>query len=463
MRTVARILLILFVVRLYGVSDFGRLGETVAIVELAAAMATFGLNKTMLGELAGADDPAEGKIILEALAIATCVSFVVAGVLWLLWPLITGQTSTSTGIFLLGIPLIALAEIALTATRHRRTVAWDMIVKAAVKPWSFLLFALIGYFLADIGLPSVQMLITAYVASLLLSALIAFGALLVASGFKLFAAFRHFGLSNTFGLARASFPIAVNETAIFAFRRIDIILLALIAGPTSTGVYYMAQQIGTAVEKVRYLFEPMLAPIVAQSTSLDSIGYHLRRLCLGIFATQLAILPLIAIMGQPLLSWLGLGFTTGLIVTLVVMVGELFDGSFGLCELPVIYRHPQWPPRVVLAALVLEIGLVWLLASYFGALGAATGFAVAMLMLACARLILVRRLYKLSIFGMYYGIALLIYLIAGGFVTLGLMLSGEDSTSAPFAASVSFLILYGGGIWLFLRKYTAGISVENTV
>lgn len=460
-RTVARILLIVFVARLYGVSDFGRLGETVAIVELAAALATFGLNKTLLGRLAEADSSAEGKTVLEAFAVAVCMSAAIGGTLWLIWPLVFDPGAGSLRFAALGIPLIALAEIALTATRHRRTVAWDTIVKAAVKPWSFLLLALIGYFWAGVGLTSGQMLILAYVGSLTLSALIAFGVLAFASRFNLFSAHRHFSLSGTFGLARASLPIAINETAVFAFRRLDIILLALVAGPAATGIYYMAQQIGTVVEKVRYLFEPMLAPVIAQSGSLDAIGYHLRRLCLGIFATQLAIFALIAILGQPLLSWLGPGFAAGLIVALVVLVGELFDGSFGLCELPMVYRHPHWPPRVVLAALALETGLVGILASQFGALGAAAGFATAMLVLAIARLILLRRLYGLSIVGMGYGVALLTGIIAGCLVALAVELSGADSILALVAASVSFLILYGGGIWLLLGRRTIGTSVAN--
>ncbi|QLC24407.1 polysaccharide biosynthesis protein [Parasphingopyxis algicola] len=460
-RTVARILLIVFVAKLYGVSDFGRLGETVAIVELAAALATFGLNKTLLGRLAGDDASDESKIVLEALAITACVSFLVTGALWVLWALIAGQTDGGTRIALMGIPLIALTEIALTATRHRRTVAWDTIVKAAVKPWSFLLFALTGYLWAGGEPSSTQTLILAYVASLTLSAVIAIGALFFASRFTLSAALRHFSLSDTFRLARDCLPIAVNETAVFAFRRIDIILLALVAGPAATGIYYLAQQIGTVVEKVRYLFEPMLAPIVAQTNSLDIIGYHLRRLCLGIFTTQLAILVLIAILGQPLLDWLGAGFAAGLTVALVVLVGELFDGSFGLCELPTVYRHPHWPPRLVLAALVLEIGLVWLLASHFGALGAATGFATAMLLLAIARLMLIRRLYGLSILGKRYGVALLTGAVAAVSVLFGFRLSSDHSMLTAIAASVSFLILYGGGLWLFPRNRAAGVSAAN--
>lgn len=462
-RTVARILLIIFVARLYGVSDFGRLGETVAIVELAAALAIFGLNKTMLGRLANTGSHKEAATILEALTIAACVAFLLVCALWFLWPQFSDQAAGSTRIALLGIPLIALAEIALTATRHHRTVAWDTITKAIVKPWSFLLFALVGYVWAGSGPSPAQMLIIAYVASLGAATLTAAVALFMTGGYRMASALRYFSLTDTYCFARSSFPIAVNETAVFAFRRADIILLALVAGPTATGIYYLAQQIGTLVEKIRYLFEPMLAPIIAQSRSIETIGSHLRRLCLGVFATQLAIVALIAILGQPLLAWLNAGFAAGLIVVMVVLIGEVFDGSFGLCELPMVYRHPQWPPRLVLVALALEVGAVWLLASQLGALGAAMGFAAAMGLLAIGRISLVRRLYGIGVLNRRFGIALLTALVASVPVALTFLAPGSYAILASIAASVSFLILYGGGIWLFLRRQISNAATANAV
>ena len=100
------------------------------------------------------------------------------------------------------------------------------------------------------------------------------------------------------------------------------------------------------------------------------------------------------------LLWLPADKIAGLIVVLTVLIGELFDGSFGLCELPMVYRNPAWPPRLVIAALAIEIGLVWLLAREFGAVGAALGFAIAMLALAAMRIAMVRQLYGFTVIGM---------------------------------------------------------------
>lgn len=452
-RMAARIMLIIFVARLYGVEDFGRLGETVAVVELAAALATFGLNKTLLGVLAASGENGLGRAIIEAMLIAFGVSAIIAIPLWFAWPMIFNPATLDTRFAIFGIPLIALAEIALTATRHRRTVAWDTIVKALVKPWSFLLFAMLGYFWASEAiLSSGEALILAYVCSLALSALAAFGALIHVFGISLFGLGNGTNFRQILIHMRNSLPIALNETAIFAFRRIDIVILGLVAGPTATGVYYLAQQVGTVVEKIRHLFEPMLAPIIAQSRSLPVIGHHLNRLCFLVFSIQLAIFCVFAIVGQPALEWLGSGFAFGLVVVLVILMGELMDGSFGLCELPLVFRNPAWPPRVVLGALGIEILLVSVLASWFGALGAALGFAVAMTVLGISRIALVRSLYRFRILDTGYVIALGICFIAV-VASYGVYpIAAKLGPVAPVPVGIVFLLLYVGGMVLYSRK-----------
>ncbi len=408
----ARVLLITFVARFYGIDDFGRLGEAVAMLELLAAFATFGLTKTLLGNLGAIDAPEgmpaidPGKHIVDGLALVSGISIIIMVILWFAWPYVLPASLSGSQFLLLGIPLIALTEVATTATRHFRTVFWDTLVKAFVKPWSFLLLGIFAYYVVrGFTLPSghvitsEQALLVAYVGSLLLSAIIA----LIAMGKSFSAQTRRLArmptLAGVFAMARSSWPIALNETGVFAFRRVDILLLAAVAGPTATGVYYLAQQIGTVAGKVRHLYEPMLAPIIAQSRSLETIGAHLTRLTLFIFAIQMIIISVFVIFGSTILELLGAGFAAGILVVIVILVGELMEGSFGLSELVMVYRDPALPPRQVLLTLALEVELVWFLADRFGAMGAAIGFAVSMTALASMRIFMVRRLYGLKVLG----------------------------------------------------------------
>lgn len=406
----ARLLLITFVARFYGIEDFGRLGEAVAMLELLAAFATFGLTKTLLGNL-GASRPGEdsttlnpGKHIFEALALVSVLSAFVMAILWAAWPYVLPASLSGSQFLLLGVPLIALSEVATTATRHFRTVFWDTLVKAFVKPWSFLLLAVFAYyFVRGFTMPSghvitsEQALLIAYVGSLLLSATIALLAMSKAFASEPLHLAKMPTVAGVVALARSSWPIAINETGLFAFRRIDILLLAIVAGPTATGVYYLAQQIGTVAGRVRHLYEPMLAPIVAQSRSLETIGSHLTRLTLFIFTIQIVIISVFVIFGGDILELLGASFAAGILVVIVILIGELMEGSFGLSELVMVYRDPAWPPRLVLGTLMLEIVLVWYLAEPYGALGAAIGFAISMAALATMRIVIVRKLYGINV------------------------------------------------------------------
>lgn len=403
-RILARILLLTFVARMYGIEDFGRLGETVALVELLATLATFGLSKTLIGKLSESESSDDnGKDIANALALAGTLSVAIAGILWIGWSAIASPELAGSQFVLLGIPLIALAEVATTATRHHRTAFWDMLVKALVKPWSFLALSVMVYYgivkgqWVPIDVSSEQALLMAYVGSLTLTAGAAFLALLKSFGLVLFKRSDVPIRVGALKLARRSWPIALNETGLFAFRRIDVIILAVVAGPKETAIYYMARQIGTIVEKVRHLFEPVLSPIIAQSTSLEDIGAHLSRLGFFVFSVQLLVICLFAIFGSTILSYLGSGFATGVLVVLVILLGELFDGGTGLSELPMVYRDPVWPPRMVLTTVIIEVVLVWVLAQQFGALGAAIGFAASMFVLSVMRLLMVRRLYGFSV------------------------------------------------------------------
>ena len=463
-RMLARILLIVFVAKLFGASVFGRLGETVAIVELAAAFATFGLNKTLLGELAR--EEAEGNPIktrlVEALMLTCLVSFAIAGLLWFAWPLLF-PTDAAPRIAIIGVPLIALTDVTLTATRHHRTVAWDTIVKAAIKPWCFLIFALVAYgivtdrianWLSFTSMP--HALIGAYVGSLIVSAAVAFAVTARMFRGEMARAPNH---AEVFGLARRSFPIALNETGLFAFRRIDILLLGMLAGPAATGVYYLAQQIGTIVGKVRHLFEPMLAPIVAQSFSLDVIGAHVKRLCLFIFTVQLGMIVFVQLIDNALLAWFGPGFAAGSAVLLLILLGELLDGSFALSELPLVFRHPKWPPRAAMAALLLEFILVAVLARYFGAAGAAAGFAAAMLLLATIRLTLVHHKYDFRVITQTYLLVALIALACAAPAFIFVQFA-PGAWMASLAAGLLFVLFYGGATFrLLCRKPPVDASV----
>lgn len=396
-RLSARILLMLLAGNFFGVAALGRLGETAALLEISAALGILGLKRALLGVMA--NNERDGIPVNQALTDAFALTLVSGGIICLLltalWSVIYGETTYLPRILALTVLGIIITEVALTATRHRRIVRWVVFSQSIVNPWSFLGLAILAYFL-DSGPGG---LIWAYAGSVALTTMVAL------MGF-----FRVFGWRGMFGqmpsfagawkLARISAPTGIAEIGAMMFRRIDILVLGIVAGPQLTGIYYMGQQISTVVHRIYDLFEPIVAPVIAQAWDrggVKSVEQQLSRTCRWIFTLQLGLLVPLAVFGDRVLGLFGDGFAVGAAAMIVLFLGEIADGSFALVELPLVFRRPKVTPILILAALALEIAGVYLLGSLYGPIGAAAAFAGTMVALSLARLVVVRKLLNISV------------------------------------------------------------------
>lgn len=447
-RTVARVILILFIVQLYGLGSFGYLGEVAAMVELLAALAGFGLPKTLMAYLDKVDGnpEAEGQLISNAIMLAAMLGTGFGLVLWLIWPFIFPVVSGVPSYVTSAVVLIAVTELLLTVTRSKRVIRWDALVKGFVKPWSFLLFSVGGYFLlVRTGyLSPVAALFAGYMASTLLAALIAL------TGFARTRRKHYHPLvlptfSGVRTLSKASFSTAIVDAGSFSFRRLDIILLGMIAGPTATGIYYLVQQLATVVEKMRHLFEPMATPVLAQARSMAVTNSHLKKLCLWIFSAQVGLAMIFTLFAVPILGLFDAVYGQAILLMAILLAGEIAEGTSGLIELPLIYKRPVVASRNIVIAFLCEIGLVIAGSWHFGILGAAGGFTGAMLLLALLRFVSARRALGLTVLDSSYAKPL----IAAIVTTISMM-------------GLSMILVADSGLNLAL-SVTAGVLLYVTV
>ena len=86
-RIVARVLLILYVVKLYGLGSFGYLGEVAASVELLAALSCLGLPKTIMAyfDRYKSDTQKSANLTANAFVLTAFISLILSGILALLW------------------------------------------------------------------------------------------------------------------------------------------------------------------------------------------------------------------------------------------------------------------------------------------------------------------------------------------------------------------------------------------
>lgn len=172
------------------------------------------------------------------------------------------------------------------------------------------------------------------------------------------------------------------------------------------------QQLVTIPHKISGMFEPMLSPVMASlhnQRRSRQIQANLMSVCRWVFTFQLALsIPMIVFSG-PLLMLFGSDFSAGALVLSVLLIAELVDGTFLSVETPLVYARPKIPPTLLVLAIIIEVLLIALLSSIFGAVGAAWGYLFTIVFLTAGRLVMLRQTLGINVINNSY----LIPLIAG--------------------------------------------------
>lgn len=397
-RMIARLAMIYFAGAYYGKAAFGHLGEVAAITEILAAVAVLGLKRALLDMLSakGAEERT-AQIIKEALVASLILGGVMSLALGSAWSFLFPDLDMPLVLYL-AVPGIVVAEVAGTAIRFKRIIRWEVIARCVMEPWAFFASVLIFYWIGMLEMG----LIAGYAISCIAAAVGISIGLSGAIGWKnvLAAPLRP---RQLYRIPRKSFPVGVTDIGVMMFRRADILVLSLFAGKEVTGIYYMAQQIVTVPHKIYQLFEPMMAPVLAKlhhSDRREQIAAKLAGFCRWVFTLQLAITIPFIFFGSELLGLFGPEYMVGGLVLAALLVAELMDGSFALTETALVFARPKIPPKLILMALIIELGSIYLLASAgYGAEGAAAGFAIAMGSLAVARLVMLKKHLGFKIIG----------------------------------------------------------------
>lgn len=454
----ARVTFLFFAGNFYGADRLGTFAYTIAIVETLAALATFGMKRSLFPALKEAKphSDSERQIAFSAITLATVLGIGFAFLLaYVLWPIFEMPVGTSAFyLFAFTIPLLSISEVFLSLTRHRRKIKYEVICRSIVEPWSIMLFSVGAYFagLQDEGL------LMAYFFALSLSLIISI------IGFsKLYniVAMLKAGISLKAikTLFTFSAPTAVVEVIALAFRRIDIFFLGMFTSDVVVGIYYAAQNIATLVEKIRHIFDPILAPIVSQtmtSRGLKAAGIQLEQVCRVIFTLLAMQTLLLSFFAEPILNGIGDGMGIGALALVILMVAEAIDGSLASAELPIVFKRPHFNLILSITGISIHIAGCLLLIPSYGAVGAALSLLMALGTLNVLRLIFAKRLFNINILSPLY------YKPLSALLVSGLCLYGVDSYIQPLREAFFWPI----GIVICISIYVGvlkllGISEEE--
>ncbi len=449
-RLIARTLLLLIAGKVYGAEAIGVLGIFAAATEIGAAIATLGLKRgllIMLSADAKTATPPQARVV-EALCLGAVAGLLISAALTLIWRFALRDAWAIWPILFLAPLAIALTDIALAATRWRRVMWWEAASRAIVEPWSFVALAT-AFSFAGAG---VNGLLAAYAGSTIAAFSVAAIGLMKTYGLR--ALWRSGAqISNWRAIAARGAPVAVTDLGNIALRRVDLIVMAAFVSPKWAGVYYMAQQLASIPQKTYPLFEPMLSPVVAQlhtHNERKKLRAIVAGVCRWVLIIQLAISVPMMVHGDRLLALFGPDFSTGAGVLAILLLAEAIDGAFSAAETPLVYARPSIPLGTLMATVAIEVAGIAALSSAFGAIGAATGFLIAIIFLANARLIMLYRQLHITVIDRDFiaPISIAAFVIAAA-------AAGRYFTEAPSIGVMALAIACAVAVFFALARFFA--------
>ena len=358
-----------------------------------------------------------------------------------------GQATTDLQILALFIPFAGLENVALAATRGLGTMKANAVVE-------------------QIGRPIVQLVLVAAAAFLVASG----GVLSFAWAFSYAPAAllgwvwlrrlrrRHVSVIEQSHESRMrefwkfSAPRSLASVAQLAMQRMDIVLVAALAGVVQAAIYTGATRFIVAGQMGRNAVSLAVQPQLAEAMAKDDRHSANRLYQVSTAWLMMVTWPLylfLIIFGTTLLHIFGRGYNAGTVVLVLLSVSMLIATLCGDVDVVLIMaRKTTWSLGNVLLGLSLQIGLdIWLIPEH-GLLGAAIGWSVAIAVKNLSALLQISISMGLQPFGPSSFAAAGASVIAFGLVpTVVRLVAGQTWLAVAVALAVG-TVVYLGLLWV---------------
>lgn len=460
----ARFLFLFVAGRLFGATLFGAYSIATAIVE--AGVIAGGLStKWMLFKWLNERDAEGGRlpihVVLDTALMVFAASCAIALMLMALVS-VAPETwfgeNTEAAILALApmIPLQALIELLLGATRWTELMRYEVIAKNVMQPYASIVIAFGAWWLGWVQ----QGLWLSYVAGTIASlAYTVYAVRRCFGGLKLRRYRPDFaGIGHRF---RAAMPTTGTELIDALYTRLDIYIVGALLGETSAGIYGMARQLSMPIRQIRQAFEGMLVPVVARTfaeSGPTSTGRSMASAARLVLIVQLAGVIILTAIGGPLLYALGKGFHSAFGVLLCLAAAEVIQGAFGLSELVLIYSRPRVAVAMTGAFMLVGVGGAIVLEPHLRLAGIALAILISYAGRAVVRRLLLRHIHAVEIEMTYWSgpFAAAAAGLAVAIVT-GPRVAGMSGFAGAAPALLAGLAAYGLMLLLWMR--TSGESL----
>ncbi|MEQ9447055.1 MAG: oligosaccharide flippase family protein [Rhodospirillaceae bacterium] len=379
-RLSARIPFLLIAGRLYGTSTYGEYVLLTAIVETVALLSTFGLKRTIFHFMSEGDDQNSNAIkenavmVRHALILGFGLSLTLVAVVQIFaLPILSffDAEDLLSNLILLSwaIPFISLTDICLSSTLSKRLMRYEIIVRSFVEPIALTVLSL-AFFYAGFK-----------EAGLVYAFFCAFGLAALCS-----LTFCHFvftwrsivlgpiALSRLIMMAKSSAYTCLHDLVRVLVSRIDTFAVGYFFSTSAVGIYGMAQQFLTIVEKIALSFYPMLMPVVASAVRdgdrhrlLQQLWSAAKRLIM----LQLPIVALFFFLGKEILALIEPEFVSAWPVLMILSMGCLTNTLLQLVEVPLTYMRPHINVIAGVGGIILYLLAITKMQTVFGVQGVA--------------------------------------------------------------------------------------------
>lgn len=464
----SRLPFLILAVSLFGIELYARYGFTIITVEICAAFATFGFKRSLFKFIH--DEEYSDKYSIEQVMVSALIWSVIVGAIFTLIVIISAETLANlfeypqmvSGLRAIApvIMIIAALDVILAGTRATRKMRYEVVARSIIEPY-FLLFSMLALYYLEFN--SYGLLI-AYVIALTLALVYAFWGFCHLFSFEKTIKARP-DLSLIKKLINFSGPTAFHDLAILIFMRMDVFTVKFFFSEAILGVYTVAQQFATTVEKIYQSFYPILAPVMAKNlvekdfktveTQMIMVARWILMIqsllvILSVFyglAIFEAILPEDSGKMMPLL---------GASVLFFLMLGETINGGFGMADLPIIYRSPLFNPVISLLMIPLYIIFAYLFTQYteFGPVGVAMALCLTYFLMNLIRVFIIKRLFGINMICLRVIKVILAALIATGLFKIMMVYAPMDiGSGVGIAAGIPILfIIYGACMFVFAME-----------
>lgn len=413
-RLSSRLPFILLVMALFGKELYGRYIFIITTVELGAALAVFGFKRSLFKfvhdkEYSG-DHTVEEVIVAALICSFTVGLLMIVGIrlsadqmaVWFDYPEMVQGLINLVPIII----IISSVEIILAGTRISRNMKYEMIARSFVEPY-VLLFSMLAFYYMDFGETGLLM---AYAMSIFAAFFTALWGCARLFSFRNFLAARP-GFSMIRRISKFSAPTAFHDLALLVFMRMDVFTVKFFFAEGILGIYNVAQQITTSVEKIYQSFYPILAPVMA--TNLVEKDYKVveRQMVMvsrWTLMVQCLLVVIAVFYGEALMELIAgsdtdqaLLVSSGVILVFL-MIGETVNGGFGMTDMPILYRFPIFNPiiSVIMVPLYIVIAAVFVNVLDLGVEGVAMALCAIYFLMNLVRVITVRRLMGIDMLQM---------------------------------------------------------------